>query len=233
MIFSKETIEILENFSSINAEIMIEAGNVIKSRSAKGSILAIATLTEKFPKTFALADLGKFLSIQKLFEKPELEFKENSIEIDSGNKKLRYAYTSPELINNKITKDIPEDNSKVKFNLSKEDIDTLLRASNGLSATHMIIKSKNGKLVVSVENMNTSSDEDSRGEFAITIGDTDQDFRFGIIIANLQILKGDYTISISSTFNPIAKKDVLISFFENKAMNLKYVVAVDPKSYIN
>ena len=63
MKLSKETIEVLKNFSGINQSIVVKEGNKLKTVNSLKNILAHATVEEDFPKEFAIYDLTRFLGL--------------------------------------------------------------------------------------------------------------------------------------------------------------------------
>ena len=74
MKLSKETIEILKNFSTINSNILVEPGNVIKTISPVKNVMSEATVSETFDTQFGIWDLGKFLGTISLFDDAEFFF---------------------------------------------------------------------------------------------------------------------------------------------------------------
>ena len=74
MKLTSETISVLKNFSTINANLMVKAGSSLSTMSAMKNIVAKADVTEEFPSDFAIYDLNEFLSALSLFGKPDLEF---------------------------------------------------------------------------------------------------------------------------------------------------------------
>lgn len=82
MKISQETISILKNFSTINKNIAIYAGeNTIQTISDSESEFAIAKIKEGFPVDIALNDLGEFLNVTNLFNDPEYILTDNSVTI--------------------------------------------------------------------------------------------------------------------------------------------------------
>ena len=75
MKLSNGTVTVLKNFSTINQNLVIKAGNKISTMSAMKNIIAKATVEETFPREIAIYDLNEFLSALSLFEKPDLDFK--------------------------------------------------------------------------------------------------------------------------------------------------------------
>ena len=62
MKLSKSTLDILRNFSSINASIRFKKGQEISTISIQKNILGRVVVKEDFPQDFAIYDLGEFLS---------------------------------------------------------------------------------------------------------------------------------------------------------------------------
>ena len=61
MELSKETQDILKNFSEINQSLAFKEGKVLKTVSPQKNNLARAEVTEHFPQDFAVYELNKFL----------------------------------------------------------------------------------------------------------------------------------------------------------------------------
>ena len=70
MKLSTETISVLKNFSTINANLMVKSGSSLSTMSAMKNIVAKADVTEEFPSDFAIYDLNEFLSALSLFGNP-------------------------------------------------------------------------------------------------------------------------------------------------------------------
>ena len=54
MKISKNTMNMLKNFSDINMSIEVKAGNTLRTVSVQKNILAEATVDESFPQDFAI-----------------------------------------------------------------------------------------------------------------------------------------------------------------------------------
>ena len=63
MQISKNTFEVLKNFSEINENLLIKPGNELKTISVMKNVLAKATIEETFDKEFAIYDLNSFLNV--------------------------------------------------------------------------------------------------------------------------------------------------------------------------
>jgi len=73
MKLSNNTLAILSNFSKINDNIYVRAGNVLRTISASGHISASGRVEETFKEEFAIYELSQFLRGFRLYENPELE----------------------------------------------------------------------------------------------------------------------------------------------------------------
>ena len=88
---SKQTLDILKNFASINSNILVSPGNVIKTISPVKNVMSQAVVKENFDTEFGIWDLNKFLGVVSLFNDPEFYFNEKYVEI-VGNNGTRVVY---------------------------------------------------------------------------------------------------------------------------------------------
>ena len=100
MKLSTETISVLKNFSTINANLMVKAGSSLSTMSAMKNIVAKAEVTEEFLSDFAIYDLNEFLSALSLFDKPDLEFGNDFVIIteEGTSKSLKYWFSDPSVV---------------------------------------------------------------------------------------------------------------------------------------
>ena len=102
MKISKETLDVLKNFSAINPNLVIEKGNVLATIAEAKNIMASCVVPESFDTDIGIYDLNEFLSALSLIEDPEFEFGDSSVSIKSSLTSLTYRYadksilTSPE-----------------------------------------------------------------------------------------------------------------------------------------
>ena len=87
-----ETREILKNFSTINANLVVRPGSIISTMAETKTCLATATLAESFNNEFGLYDLNEFLSAMSMFDDPELDFADDnlSVSIKQGSRSVKY-----------------------------------------------------------------------------------------------------------------------------------------------
>ena len=102
MKISKETLDVLKNFSAINPNLVIEQGNKLSTIAEAKNIMASCEVAETFDKDIGIYDLNEFLSALSLIEDPEFVFGDTSVSIKSALTSLTYRYadksilTSPE-----------------------------------------------------------------------------------------------------------------------------------------
>jgi len=82
--FSKNTLTILKNFSSLNSNLLVKPGNVIKTITPSKTGMAVATVEETFDVEFGIWDLNKFLGVVSLFNNPTFTFGDKSVRIKNG-----------------------------------------------------------------------------------------------------------------------------------------------------
>jgi hypothetical protein len=225
MKISEETITVLNNFSTINPAILVKKGNVLRTVAETRNVFAEAYVSEKFSTEFAIYNLGQFLNAASLLEDTNYSFTEKSVVLTNGDDRthVEYRYCDPTL-----TPDVPEKgvafNAKdvaVEFELSRDDLQRLLKASGVLQLPHLrLVVDGKGKLKVYV-----TDEENVSGTnlFCLDIGDanvTVDNSKAIIEVSNLKIIPDDYTVSISSKG---------IARFESHSSALTYWIAVEAK----
>ena len=98
MKLSNDTRDVLKNYSTINANLLVNSGNKLATMSQMKNIVSIATLPDTFENDFAIYDLNEFLSAMSLFDDPELNFGESSVQISQGGQSLKYFYSDPTVV---------------------------------------------------------------------------------------------------------------------------------------
>jgi hypothetical protein len=216
MKLSDSTLNILENFSTINQSILIKEGSKIKTISVMRNILAEANVPEEFPKDFAIYDLKQFLNGVKLHRNPDLGFDNDSfVTISEGKLKAKYFFADPSVIVAPPDKELSLPSKDVCFQLESQQLNSLLKASAvyGLPDLSAIGDGESISLVVRDKANDTSN------EYSIVVGETDATFEFNFKMENIKILPGSYNVVIS---------EKLLSQFFNDSIN--YYIALEPDS---
>ena len=99
MKISESTLEVLQNFSSINNGITVQTGNEIKTISPMKNIFGRATLSDNFTSEFSVYDLPEFLAtISLLGDDADFEFGDKSVNISGGGASATYNYADASMI---------------------------------------------------------------------------------------------------------------------------------------
>jgi len=208
MKLSNETISVLKNFSTINANLMVKAGSSLSTMSAMKNIVAKADVTEEFPSDFAIYDLNEFLSALSLFGKPDLEFNDDFVIIteEGTSKSLKYWYSDPSVVTTP-SKEISMPSTELTFNLSSDTLNEITKAAAVIGVPDMALSG--GKLMVTDKKNSTAN----AYETSLDVGDIAAEYKFWFKVENLKVMPGAYDVEVSS------KK---ISHFTNTKLGVQY-----------
>jgi hypothetical protein len=218
MKLSDNTLTILKNFAGINNSILVKEGTKLRTISVAKNILAEADITEEFPRDFAIYDLNQFLNGLSLHADPDLDFKEESyLSIKEGKRRVKYFFADPNVIIAPPEKEINLPSQDVCFQLDSTSLEKLVKAAAVYQLPDLSAVGEAGviKLVVRDKKNDTSN------EYAIVVGETDQEFTFNFKVENIKIIPGAYDVVVSSK---------LLSKFTNTKYNLTYYIALEPDS---
>ena len=196
MNLSPATIEILQNFATINPQLAFKAGNVVKTVCPNKTILAKATIEEEFPQDFAINDLGVLLKSYALFTDPVLSFSPKSLTItnDDTGAKLTYKFANEEHISAAPGKEIKLPSEDVKFELSSEALGAAIKAAGVLGLGNVAVIGENKKVYFSA----ISAKDRDGSNFKYPVGTTKESFCTIFKADNLKILSRDYKVVITS-----------------------------------
>jgi hypothetical protein len=196
MKISKETLEVLKNFSAINPNLVIKEGNKLSTIAEAKNIMASTTVTETFPKEVGIYDLNEFLQALSLIDDPNLEFEDSAIVINSAVSSLTYRYADTTILTSP-QKEVSMPESEVTINLSADDINQIRRAGSALNHPVVSITTAEGddNIYLEVKDPNNAT----ANTFKLKVGSTDlNNYDFQFLIANLKLIPGDYEVSVSS-----------------------------------
>ena len=218
MKLSDKTVNLLKNFSNINQSVLIKQGKQLRTISVMKNILAEATIEEDFPKDFAIYDLNQFLNGLSLHQNAELDFQNDQyVVIKEGKSRSKYFFADPNVIVAPPDKSINLPSEDVCFVLDTKELDKLLKAAAIYQLPDLSAVGENGviKLVVRDKKNDTSND------FAVVVGETENEFCFNFKVENIKVLPGTYEVVVSSK---------LLSRFTSSNQDLCYYVALEPDS---
>jgi hypothetical protein len=220
MQLNENAMQVLKNFATINPNIVIEEGNVIRTLSEGKNIFGKAVVDLDFPVKFGIYDLNEFLNVLGLVDEHSLTFNDKYVVVNDnvGLSKVKYFFTDTDYLTTS-NKDIAMPSTEVKFNLTNDTLNKLKRAASALGHDVVSIRPNNGAISLTV----FDKDNPTSNSFTIDVDGSYEgsDFDFIITISNLKLIPKDYQVEISSK---------LISHFINKESNVEYWVALEKSS---
>jgi hypothetical protein len=218
MKLSNDTIDKLANFATINSNLVLNAGNTIKTISEANNIMAKAEVTENFPCQFGIYDLNEFLGAVKLVENAEVKLTEKTAAMSNDDTAVKYHSADVELLTTP-TKDLQMPDADVELTISEKTLNKVRKAAATLGHSVMSIKAEDGNVCVEV----IDQDSSSANVFSLDVGECEEsvkaDCRF--LISNLKVVKGDYVVKVS---------EQLISEWSHVNSKLTYWIALEETS---
>ncbi len=219
MKISRETIDILTNFASINASIYIRAGSTIKTKAPLENVGAVATVTEVFPTDFAIYALSDLLSLLKLFDEPDVEFGPNSLTLRSESGAIVYHYLDPALIDEAKMK-IPQYNTVFEFDMTDADIKMIHKTASILDANTLSVIGDGSSVQLIVSN----DGHDVTNSYKKPIGESTEVFSYHISLDTFKLISDCYSVKLAQSGK--AK----FVHFVSTSRELDYVLSVSSKS---
>lgn len=217
-----QTLDILKNFSSINSNLVVKAGEPLSTISEAKNIMALAEVSETFPCDFGVYDLSEFISMFSLLQDPDLEFKDDSVVFTSGRSKASYRFADQSILTSPKNKiNMPSTDLSVK--ISSETLTQIRKAAGVLGHSIVSIQGSNGRVTLAVVDPKNSA----ANTFSVVLDDNNSQtgsFDLQFMIANLKVLPGDYEVSISSK---------LISHWKHESLPVQYYIALEKTSTFN
>ena len=222
MKLSNETVAILKNFGAINQGILFKPGKTLKTVSSHKNILAEVSIKEDIPAEFGIYDLNNFLSVISLHkDDPSFEFDEKQVTIvgNKGRSKIKYRFTPSNMIVTPPEKQLTMPDAEIKFELTAEDFDWVMRAASVLSSPQVAIESDGKK--VSIVTLDLQNDSAHTDALEISEGNGNK-FKMVFKTENItKLMPGSYDVFISSKG---------ISHFKNKNVPLQYYISTEAGS---
>ena len=217
MKISKQTFEVLKNFSEINENLLIKPGNKLQTISVMKNVLAEATVEETFDKEFAIYDLNSLLSVLSLYESPDITLNDDYLTVSQGKSSSKFWYADPSLVVSP-TKTITMPSSEVKVRITQSNYTDLLKASNIMQLPDVGLVSDGDTInLIATDKKNQTSNQ-----FNVEVADgTGTKFNFYFKRENLRMIPGEYDLTVSSKN---------ISHWVNANKNLQYWVALETDS---
>ena len=220
MKLSKETVEILKNFATINTNLIINPGKKISTMSATKDIFAEYNGVDEFDKKVSIFNLSELLGAFSAFSDTELILEDKNLVIKQGKAQVKYVYADENVL---ITpkKSITMPSAEIEVNLSADLLASLQKMSAILSVEDLAIVG-NGK-TISVKVLDKKNP--TANSFVIDLEVKSKEvFQVNFKVEKLRMIPDDYKVEISS------KK---ISKWTASGINLVVFVAVESDSVFN
>lgn len=217
MQISKQTFEILKNFTSINNSISVTEPSVLKTVSIAENIIGIYDCEETFPE-WQLYNSVPFMSMVTLFElsKIDFDFTDKAVVIKSPGSRITIVYDDPDLI--PVLGDLKDsavykkfDNFDASFTMASDKIIQIQKAANIMGLPDMSVKLTDGKGLITIVD---GENPDSNAMKVAISGEGSCDVT--MMVKNLQLVTGDYNISVANN---------VMSRFHHVKYPLFYIVA--------
>ena len=221
MELTDSTLQVLKNYATINPNIVVTEGSVIKTISVARNVLSTAQLNEEFPQGFGIYDLNEFLNVLSLVDTPRLKFEKDYVVVgdSTGRSSVKYFFSDPEMLTSP-GKDINMPDAEVKFTLDTDTLSKVKRAAAALGHDEISISPTTGAIRLSV----VDTKDSTSNAFSIDVeGDYPEgiDFNFVLNVGNLKVINEDFEVEISSK---------LISHFTSKQSAIEYYIALEKTS---
>lgn len=223
MKISKQTLDILRNFSQINQSITVEPGNFLSTKNgATNSIQARVYVEETFPVEFSLYDLNQFLSIMALQGDSDVKFFKNHLTITmSHGEEVELYYTDPTLIQCLPKKTLPPLEKLYSFALTSSMISMLNKACGIIDSSLLTVEAD-----ANSTRLQLISGSGSNNTFKIPLPPSSSHFSASMSVELFNILPGTYTVSVCNALGPSKKVPVfLFEGLEEKVGVPTYLVA--------
>jgi hypothetical protein len=205
MKLSTETIDILNNFSTINPSIILRPGSVIRLGSPNLEVFAQATVKEAFDKQVGIYNLKKFLGVLSLFEgEPEIELNDTFIRITNGRQSMDYVIGEINLIKASPDKEPNVPAPDAEFDIKWSDLSTALKAVAVLDVPNISISGDGVKITLAALDPKNSS----KDKYRVVIGETDKTFSTKLLKGAFKMLPRDYHVSAASAYAKFSSDDV-------------------------
>ena len=218
MKLSEQTIEVLQNFATINQSLLFKSGDVLRTVSPQKTVLAEVTVSDTFETEFGIYDLGQFLSAMTLIDGAELNLGDNSMDINSGNgESITYRYADPSMIVTPPEKGISLPDVDATFTMSDTILKNVLQAARVLGLPEIIVEGDGTNISISAGDSKNSS----MNNYSQNIVESNSEFRHVFKVDNMKMMMLQYNVEISTKG---------ISKFSTEDGKVTYYIATESRS---
>ena len=225
MKLSEQTIEVLQNFATINQSLLFKKGDKLRTVSPQKTVLAEVTVPDTFDTEFGIYDLSQFLSAMNLIDEAELNLGETSMNINNGNgEDITYRYADPSMIVTPPEKSLSLPDTGAVFTLSDTILSKVLNAARILGLPEIIVAGEGSNITISAGDSKNSS----MNNYSQNITTTDSEgweavgtFEYVFKVDNMKMMMLEYNVEISTKG---------ISKFSTSDGKVTYYIATESRS---
>ena len=218
-VISKETIDLLQNFSTINKSIVIKPGNRIQTLSLNKNILAKAKVEETFTKDMPIYDLPSLIAVFNMFEgSPVIDTDQDNflvISNPSNRSKVKFFYSDPDIIVQPPDKEVDLPTEDVRFRLEAPILQQIRKAWSICGVPDLCLYGDGETMQLCL----TDKKNETSNSYSIEVGETDDQFCYCFKMENLKLYNQGYDVTISR--HNVARFD---------ADNVQYLIALEPNN---
>lgn len=216
---ANDMLEVLQNFGSINQNIVFKQGNSLSIVSEAKNVMAKIELDEPIPMDFGIYDATELVRVMSLVDDAEIQFNQDSLSLAGNGSSIKYYYSDIDMLTQPPSKEVTMPDPEVKFTLTQETLNKLKRAASALGHKQIRVDAddESVKLIITDTKNATANNFTIRVEGEV-FGDLSSGFTIGI--DNLKLMPGDYEVQVSSK---------LVSHFKNTDRNVQYWIALEKK----
>jgi hypothetical protein len=219
MKISKETIDVLKNFATINTNIVFKEGDSIRTINPGRNAFAKAKITENFSKEFAVYDLNELLSVISMSDEASVELADDRLLVDCGNFGVsEFYYSDTDLVQTPPDKEMPVPEGFFSVKITADTLKFWFNAVGTIAAPLLSIVADGTDATVVIGNPEISNST----KFKAKLCPTDKKFTASIPTESLKLLPAEYVISIPATGKYI--------HFSSVNGDLQYWLALDSKT---
>ena len=218
MKLSDQTIEVLQNFATINQSLLFKQGDKLRTVSPQKTVLAEVTVPDTFDTEFGIYDLSQFLSAMTLIDEAELNLGETSMNINNGNgEDITYRYADPSMIVTPPEKSLSLPDTGASFTLSDTILSKVLNAARVLGLPEIIVAGDGTNITISAGDSRNSS----MNNYSQNITTSNSEFEYVFKVDNMKMMMLEYNVEISTKG---------ISKFSTSDGKVTYYIATESRS---
>jgi hypothetical protein len=187
---SKQTLNILKNFATINQTFYIKKGNKI-AVMFDDCIFAKAEVSEEFPLPVLIYDMNKLLGTLSLFASPEVEFEDKQLTITEGPHTVVYRYGDPFIVRETPEVKAVPDKISLECTLSDTVLTMAQKAASLFAIKTFSIIGENKRATLTIGDSKTDN-------YKHELGGCDDEFDYRFTLDNLKVMPSTYNMILGS-----------------------------------